>query len=290
MSHGKKKKKGITIVLCIFICLLGLLGSIFGSLRYAMRDQAIDTLTREWELSQMQITKIADRMSMAQFFVVMVMTPEIDAEGAERLLDAEYTRNFIAAKLKDFRDDLLVTNGKGLISFDDIEKLEEEYRDAVTEDLRYSVTPEDMERYETTWDNLGLGERFILGEYRERYPVPFAIISALLSNWFLALTAISTIGLGVGLWFLNGHSFSGHRVYGVVLLVIGVADCVVSMSCGLLADAVNKFINMRSNVMDLFFAPVSQMFLILGGIYTLFGVIFVLLSVIVKRRSTRPRL
>lgn len=288
MSH--RKKTGITLVLSIFICLLGLLASIFGSFRYAMRDQAIETLAKEWELSQMQITKIADRMSMAQFFVVMVMTPEIDAEGAERLLDAEYTRDFIAGKIKAIRDDLLYKTGEGQISFADIAKLEKENRDAVTEDLRYSVTTEDMERYEITWDNLGLGDRFTLGIYREHHPTLFAVVGALMSNWFLILTALSTIAAGAGLWFLNGRSFSGHRIYGVALLIVGVADCALALSHGLLADAVNRFINMRSNVMDLFFAPVGQMFLILGGILFLLGVISVLLFVWDKRRSAGPRL
>lgn len=287
MSH--RKKTGITIVLSIFICLLGLLASIFGSFRYAMRDQAIESFTKEWELSQMQITKIADRMSMAQFFVVMVMTPEIDAEGAERLLDAQYTREFIADKIKTIRDDLLYETGEGKISFADITKLEEENREKVTADLRYSVTAEDMERYEITWDNLGLEDRFTLGIYRENHQALFAVVRIFLSNWFLVLTTLAVIGTGAGLWFLNGHSLGGHIIYGVALLIVGLADCVLAASHGLMADGVNRFINMRSNVMDLFFAPVGQMFSVLGAIFILLGAVSILLFVIEKKRSTGPR-
>lgn len=288
MSH--RKKTGITITLSIFICLIGLLGSIAGSLRYAMRDRAIETLAREWELSQMQITKIADRMSMALFFVVMVDTPGIDGEGAERLLDAEYTRDFVAAKLKDYRDDLLKKTGKGKIDFDDIAQLEEENRDAVAQDLQYCVTPDDMERYETTWDNLALGEHFILDTYRNDHPVLFTAARIILSNGFLILTALLTVAVGAGLWFLNGHSLRGHRAYGIALLVPGIADCAMSASCGVMAETVNHIVDMRSNLMTLFFAPVSQMFLILGGIYVLLGVVFIVLSVLTKRKkkSARP--
>ena len=287
---SNRKKTGITIALSIFICLIGLLGSIAGSLRYAMRDRAIETLAREWELSQMQITKIADRMSMALFFVVMVDTPGIDGEGAERLLDAEYTRDFVAAKLKDFRDDLLKKTGKGRIDFDDIAQLEEEYRDAVIQDLQYSVTRDDMERYETTWDNLALGQRFILDTYRNDHPVVFAVARIILSNGFLMLTVLLTVAAGVGLWFLNGHSFRGYRAYGVALLIPGIADCAMSASCGFMAETVNHIVDMRSNLTPLFFAPVSQMFLILGGIYVLLGAVSIVLSVLTRRKkkSARP--
>lgn len=286
MSH--RKKTGITIVLSIFICLIGLLGSIAGSLRYAMRDKAIETLTKEWELSQMQITKLADRMSMAQFFVVMVDTPEINAEGAERLLDAEYTRNFIAAKLKDFRDDLLKKTGNGRMEFGDIAQLEEENKDAVTQDLQYYVTSDDMEKYEIIWDNLGLDERFILETYRGDRPTAFALARMVLSNWFLILTVLLTAAVGVWLWLLNGHNFSGHRIYGVALLLLGIADCAMSASSGWMADTVNRIVDMRSNLMALFFAPVGQMFLILGMISALLGAVSIVLSVLIKKKSARP--
>lgn len=285
-----RKKTGITIALSILICLIGLLGSITGSLRYAMRDRAIETLTKEWELSQMQITKIADRMSMALFFVVMVDNPGIDAEGAEKLLDAEYTRDFIAVKLKDFRDDLLKKTGKGRINFADIAQLEEENRDAVARDLQYRVTTDDMERYEIIWDNLALEEKFILDTYRGDHPALFSLARIVLSNAFLVLTALLTVAVGAGLWFLNGHSFRGHRIYGVALLILGAVDCAMSAAGGWMADAVNHIIDMRSNLMDLFFAPVSQMFLILGGIFALLGVVSIVLSVLTnrKRKSGRP--
>ena len=125
MNH--RRKTGITIIVSIFVCLIGLMGSFAGSLRYGLRNKAIETLAAEWELSQMQITKIADRMSMAQFFVVMVQTPGIEEQGAINLLDAEYTRHFIAEKIQEYRDDLLHRTGEGRIGFEDIAELEETY-------------------------------------------------------------------------------------------------------------------------------------------------------------------
>lgn len=153
MSH--RKKTAITILISILVCLIGLVGSFAGSLRYGMRDKAIETLATEWELSQMQITKIADRMSMAQFFMVMVYTPGIDEQGAINLLDAEYTRDFIASKIKDYRDDLLKKNGKGYIEFADIARLEEENQDAVQRTCSMLSPPRiwrDMRLYGTIWD------------------------------------------------------------------------------------------------------------------------------------------
>lgn len=281
MSH--RKKTAITILISILVCLIGLVGSFAGSLRYGMRDKAIETLATEWELSQMQITKIADRMSMAQFFMVMVYTPGIDEQGAINLLDAEYTRDFIASKIKDYRDDLLKKNGKGYIEFADIARLEEENQDAVQRDLQYAVTPEDMERYEIIWDNLGLSDRFVLANYRDERPGLFGLVGAILSNWFLILVVLLVAGAGVGLWFLNGHSFRRHGIYGVALLMLGAVDCVAAASSGWMAEAVNHFVNMRSNVMELFFSPVGEMFLILGLISALLGVILIILSVIAKR-------
>lgn len=288
MSH--RKKTGITILISILVCLIGLLGSFAGSLRYGMRDKAIKALATEWELSQMQITKIADRMSMAQFFVVMVQTPGIEEEGAINLLDAEYTRDFIAAKIRDYRDDLLKKNGKGYINFGDITRLEEENRDAVWHDLQYNVTSEDMERYETLWDNLGLEDRFILGIYRNDRPGVFGFIRVILSGWFLALVALLIIGAGIGLWFLNGHSVRKHRIYGMALLILGMMDCVAAVSCGWMAGAVNRIVDMRSNVMDLFFSPVSHMLLALGLISALLGVIMIVLSIMAKKRVRRKRI
>lgn len=285
MNH--RKKKILTIVISVFICLLGLAGSFAGSLRYGLRDKAIETLAAEWELSKMQITKIADRMSMAQFFVVMVGTPGIEEQGAIKLLDAEYTRDFIAAKIRDYRDDLLKKTGKGRIDFADIAELEETYREQVCQDLEYNVTADDMERYELLWENLGLGDRFILDEYRMKIPGMFGLVSAVLSNWFLAATVLLTVGGGVGLWFLNGRSFSGHGIYGAALLVLGILDCLAAASCDWMVDTINRVINMRSNVMELFFSPVGGMLLALGVAVALLGAGVIVLSVWDKMRRKR---
>lgn len=282
MNHRKRTVS--TIVFSIFVCLIGLTGSFAGSLRYGLRDEAIETLATEWELSQMQITKIADRMSMAQFFVVMVQTPGIEEQGAVNLLDADYTRNFIAAKIRDYREDLLKKTGKGRVDFADIAALEETCREEICRDLGYNVTAEDMERYEILWDNLGLDERFILDHYRENKPGIFGLAGALLSDWFLALAALLAAGGCVGLWFLNGRSFSGHRIYGTALLALGVLDCAAAAACELLADAVNRAVNMRSNVMDLFFAPVGDMLLLLGMFSAVLGAGLIVLSVWEKMR------
>lgn len=287
MNH--RRKTGITIIVCVFVCLLGLMGSFAGSLRYGLRDEAIETLATEWELSQMQITKIADRMSMAQFFVVMVQTPGIEEQGAINLLDAAYTRSFIAEKIRDYRDDLLKKTGEGRISFEDIAELEETYRDEVCRDLQYNVTADDMERYGIVWDNLALGEKFVLEEYRSERPGMFGFVSVILSGWFLALSVLLIAGAGVGLWFLNGHSFELHGIYGAVLLILGILDCVLSASCGLLADAINRIVNMRSNVMGLFFSPVGNMLLILGLASALLGVVVIAVSALTKKRMRRRR-
>lgn len=281
---GHRKKTGITIFLSLLVCLVGLAGSMAGSLRYALRDRAIDTLTREWDLSQMQITKIAAFMSMAQFFVVMVDTPGIQEEGAVRLLDASYTRDFIAAKLRDYREDLLTGNGKGQIDFAEIRQLEETHREEVCRDLQYSVTAEDMAKYEIIWDNLGLTDRTALEFYRMDRPEVLSMAGMLLSGWFLLLTVLFAAGTGVGLWFLNGHSFAGHGIYGGALLVVGILDCAAAVSCGWVAEAVNRFVDMRSNLMTLFFSPVSNMLLGLGVVSVLLGVFAIALSALEKRK------
>lgn len=285
MNH--RKKTVITIAFSIFVCLLGVVGSFAGSLRYGLRDKAIEKLATEWELSKMQITKIADRMSMAQFFVVMVGTPGIEEQGAKNLLDAEYTRDFIAAKIRDYRDDLLKKTGKGRIDFADIAELEETYRDEVCEDLQYAVTADDMERYEILWENLGLGDRFILDEYRNEMPVLFGFISVILSDWFLVLLVLLIVGGGVGLWFLNERSFCGHGIYGTALLVLGIMDCLAAASCDWLVDTINRVINMRSNVMGLFFFPVGNMLLALGMAVALLGAGVIVLSTWAKMRMKR---
>ena len=265
------------------------MGSFAGSLRYGLRNKAIETLAAEWELSQMQITKIADRMSMAQFFVVMVQTPGIEEQGAINLLDAEYTRHFIAEKIQEYRDDLLHRTGEGRIGFEDIAELEETYRDEVCQDLQYNVTADDMERYRIVWDNLALGEKFVLEEYRSDRPGMFGFASVVLSGWFLALSALLSAGAGVGLWFLNGHSFDRHGIYGTALLVLGIIDCAAAASCGLMADTINRIINMRSNVMGLFFSPVGNMLLALGLASALLGVVMIVVSVLTKKRIEKAQ-
>jgi len=285
MNH--RKKTVITIVFSIFACLMGLVGSFAGSLRYGLRDKAIETLAAEWELSQMQITKIADRMSMALFFVVMVQTPGIEEQGAINLLDAEYTRDFIAAKIRDYREDLLKKTGEGRIDFVDIAELEETYRDEVCRDLQYNVTADDMERYGIIWENLGLDDKFILENYRRERPVMFGFAAVVLSNWFLGLTVLLMVGGGVGLWFLNEHSFSGHGIYGTALLVLGIMDCLAAASCDWLVDTINHAINMRSNVVGLFFSPVGNMLLILGMAAAVLGAGVIVLSAWAKMRRKR---
>lgn len=284
MSH--RKKTGITIILSIFICLLGLLGSIAGSLRYAMRDSAIETLAEEWELSQMQITKIAAYMSMAQFLVVMMETPGIDEAGAVNLIDADYTKDFIASKIRDYRDDLLRNTGKGRISFSDLIQLEEENRDAVYQDLQYSITEADLERYWLTWDNLALTERSALEGYRSEKPVLFALAGMVLSVWFLTFVAIVCVpGAGAVFWYLYGRSFRGYGAYGMALILVGAVDCTVSLLRGSLVSLVNRIMDVRGNLMTLVFTPIVNMLLIIGVSSILVGMIAVVLRALaVKRR------
>ncbi|MDE6517514.1 MAG: hypothetical protein K2L18_06685, partial [Acetatifactor sp.] len=66
-------------------------------------------------------------------------------------------------------------------------------------------------------------------------------------------------------------------------------DCAAAASCGWMADAVNRIVDMRSNVMDLFFSPVGKMLLVLGMVSVSLGVIMIVLSVMAKRRARRRR-
>lgn len=283
MSH--RKKTGITIILSIFICLMGLLGSIAGSLRYAMRDSAIETLAQEWELSKMQITKIAAYMSMAQFLVVMMETPGIGEEGAINLIDADYTRDFIAAKIRDYRDDLLKNTGKGKVSFSELVQLEEENKDAVCQDLQYSLSEADLDRYELTWDNLALTERSALEAYRNDRPVLFALAGMVLSVWFLIAVAVLCVpGAGAAFWYLYGHSFKGYGAYGTVLVIVGVVDCIVAILRGSLVSFVNRTLDVRGNLMTLAFTPVANMLLIIGVLSILVGLIAFALRAFTKKR------
>ncbi len=283
MSHGKKT--GITVILSIFICLMGLLGSVAGSLRFAMRDSAIETLAQEWELSQMQITKIAAYMSMAQFLVVMMETPGINEEGVVNLLDADYTKKFIAAKIRDYRDDLLKNNGQGRISFSELVQLEEDNRDAVCQDLQYNLSAADLERYGITWDNLALTERSALAVYRDDRPVLFAFAEIVLSVWFLLIAALLCVpGAGAAFWYLHGHSFKGYHIYGIVLIIIGVVDCGAGLLRGSLVSLVNRRLDVRGNLMTLAFTPVANMLLFIGVLSILVGMMAFALRAFTKKR------
>lgn len=283
MSH--RKKTGITILLSIFVCLMGLLGSVAGSLRFAMRDSAIETMVEEWELSQMQITKIAAYMSMAQFLVVMMETPGISEEGTINLIDAAYTKDFIAAKIRDYRDDLLRNNGKGTIFFSELVQLEEENRDAVCQDLQYSISAADLERYEMIWDNLALTERSALANYRSQRPVLIAAAGVVLSVWFLIAAAVLCVpGAGAAFWYLYRHSFKGYGVYGMILVIVGAVDCIVSLLRGSLVSLVNHIMDVRSNLMTLAFTPAANMLLIIGVTSILLGMIAFALRANTKKR------
>ncbi|MCM1375263.1 MAG: hypothetical protein NC305_04645 [Lachnospiraceae bacterium] len=262
----------------IIICLVGLLGSIAGSVRYAMRDDAIDKLAVEWNLSQMQITKIAANLPMSYFLMLMMETPGIDEMGTGNLIDAEYTRDFIAQKLRDYRDDLLRNNKKGKIEFSELVMLDERFQEAVSQDLHYSLTEADLERYEMIWDNLAISERSMLENYRSERPILFAIIRVVLSGWFLALAALSVLGGGIGIWYLYGRSFRGHGVYGVALIVLGVADCVTAALCGSMAAAFNRMVDIHTNLTELALAPVSNVLWGVGAGAAVLGVAAVVLS------------
>lgn len=283
MSHGKKT--GITVILSIFICLMGLLVSVAGSLRFAMRDSAIETLAQDWELSQMQITKIAAYMSMAQFLLVMMETPGINEEGVVNLLDADYTKKFIAAKIRDYRDDFLKNNGQGRISFSELVQLEEDNRDAVCQDLQYNLSAADLERYGITWDNLALTERSALAVYRDDRPVLFAFAEIVLSVWFLLIAALLCVpGAGAAFWYLHGHSFQGYHIYGIVLIIIGVVDCGAGLLRGSLVSLVNRRLDVRGNLMTLAFTPVANMLLCIGVLSILVGMVAFALRAYTKKR------
>lgn len=280
---NRKKKTGITIVLSIIICLIGLLGSIAGSARYAMRDDAIEKLAVEWDLSQMQITKIAANLPMSYFLMLMMETPGIDDTGTGNLIDAEYTREFIAQKMRDYRDDLLKNNGKGKIEFSELVMLDERYQDAVSQDLQYRLTADDIERYEMVWDNLAISERSMLESYRSERPAVFALIRVVLSGWFLALAVLAVLGGGIGLWYLHGHSFRGHMAYGLALILVGVVDCVAAALLGSMAAAFNRFLDIHTNLTELALAPVGNVLWAVGAVAAALGVVAATLSRIAKK-------
>lgn len=284
MSHGKRT--GITIILSIFIGLMGLLGSIGGSLRYAMSDRAIETLAQEWELSQMLIDEIAADYTMAQFLMIMMDTPGIDAEGTKNLIEADYTKDFIAAKIRDYRDDFLNNTGKGKVYFEELVKLEEENRDAVCRDLKYNIRAADLEKYETYWNNLALTDHIDLSWCRSDHPVLFSLARVVVSGWFLAVVLVLCIpGAAAAFWYLYGHNFKAYGVYGMILAVVGVIDCIGALLCGNLASLINRIINIQSNLMTLVFTPVANMLLIVGVLSVLLGMIsFALRKLAEKRR------
>lgn len=281
MNH--KKKTGITIVLSIIICLIGLLGSVAGSARYAMRDDAIEKLAVEWDLSQMQITKIAANLPMSYFLMVMMETPGIDDTGTGKLIDAEYTRDFIAQKMRDYRDDLLKNNKKGKIEFSELVLLDERFQDAVSRDLQYSLTTADLERYEMIWNNLAISERSMLESYRSERPVLFALIRIVLSGWFLALAVLCVLSGGIGFWYLHGRSFRGYGVYGVALVVLGIADCAAAALRGSMAEAFNRFADIHTNLTELALAPASNMLWVVGAVVIMLGVVAATLSRLVRK-------
>lgn len=275
---NRRKKTGIAIVLSIIICLIGLLGSIAGSVRYAMRDEAIEKLAVEWDLSQMQITKIAANLPMSYFLMLMMETPGIDETGAGNLIDADYTRDFIAQKMRDYRDDLLKNNKKGKIEFSELVLLDERYQDAVSQDLQYSLTAGDIERYKMVWDNLAITERSMLEGYRSERPVLFAFLRIVLSGWFIVLAALFVLGGGIGLWYLHGRSFRGHMAYGAALILLGVVNCVAAALRGRMAAAFNRMADIHTNLTELALAPVGNVLWAVGVAAAALGVVAVVLS------------
>lgn len=282
MSH--KSKIGITVMISILVCLIGLVSSFAVSLRYGMRNKAIENLAEEWELSQMQITKIASYMSMAEFLVVMVQNPQITAEGTKNVLDAEYTRDFVAKKLRDYRDDLLHDNGAGIVPFSEIVELFREYEEVICRDLLYRIGDSDLETYEIFWDNLAITERTSLEYYRSDHRGLFALTRVILSGWFLVGSVLLIAGAGVGIWFLHGRSFRGFSTYGVALAVVGIADCTAAMLRDSMVSLVNCTIDMRSNLMMLIFTPIRNMLLIAGGIFVILGILAIVCRVFLKSK------
>lgn len=283
MSHGKRT--GITIILSIFIGLMGLLGSIGGGLRYAMSDRAIETLAQEWELSQMLIDDIAADYTMAQFLMIMMDTPGIDAEGTKNLIESDYTKDFIAAKIRDYRDDFLNNTGNGKVYFAELVKLEEENRDAVCRDLMYSISAADLEQYEAYWNNLALTDHSDLSWYRSDNAVLFSLARVMVSGWFLAVLLVLCVpGAAAVFWYLYGHNFKGYGVYGITLAVVGAIDCIGALLCGNLASLINRVMKIQSNLMTLVFTPVANMLLIVGVVSILLGIIAFALRILTENR------
>lgn len=282
MSH--RSKIGITVMISVLVCLIGLVSSFAVSLRYGMRDRAIENLAEEWELSQMQITKIASYMSMAEFLAVMVQNPQITAEGTENVLDAEYTRDFVAKKLRDYRNDLLHDNGAGNVPFSEIVELFREYEETICQDLLYHIGDSDLETYEMFWDNLAITERTSLEYYRSDHRGLFALVRVILSGWFLAISVLLIAGAGVGIWFLHGRSFRGFGTYGVTLAVVGIADCTAAMLRSSMVSLINCTIDMRSNLMTLIFTPICNMLLITGVSFLILGILAIVCRVFLKSK------
>lgn len=271
----------------IIAILLGMILSVFVSIRLCMVDSFLKILCNQMDVSHMQVRKVTGDATLSAYIAMMLETPEIDEAGITNLMRDVKFREFMYEKMVDYREDLLAKTGTGSITFDEVRSLYYENEDHFNELLGYSLSEEDLERYQLTWWTLAITERSCVDYMRFDHQGLLTILMIILSPEMFLIEALIILGLAFVIWKKYKESFKGMGILGFSLWLVSGMDVLISMCNPLIRKLINGKLGIQGEMLNAFLQRFSLILLVMAVCFFLAGLGCNLLCLFEKKLAQR---
>jgi len=281
------KKNAQTWGLGVIAIVLGVLISLFLSMRLCMTDSFLRNVADRMDLAQVQVRKVTGEANLAAYIAMMLETPGLDEQGIKAAMDDPLVRDFMYEKMKDYRTDVLSKNSAGKVTFDEIRTLYYENEDHFNEIMGYSISEDDLEKYQLIWWTLAITERSCLDYMRFDHQGMLTLLLVVLSPEGFILGAVVLAILGFCVWKKYKESFKGMGIYGFSLWLVGLINLMLFAMKPVWLFIANGKMGIKGNLVDFFVARFSQMMLLFAVVFFLVGFACNLLCLFEKKLAKK---
>lgn len=282
----------LSVLLSIFLVLLGISASMIFLLRHMVSEDGIDSAIKGLDIAEAKLCFLEGDDSSSLTIAELIrsnMEPELRQfmtdEGSKQLLDEKFVRRFVSNKVNDYVEDLLNNTGDGIIEMKEVEKLLEQNRDTIYKDTGLWIEEGEASLLVPQLEELL--DQTDLSLYRDENPQIFLLIRCFGSYWMAALFLLLAALLLAGIIALQDKKSRGLIYLGVDLTLVGIFGFAAGGMTGSLISLLNRTIGLGRNFWRTLLDPVKSMGMKQGGILVAAGVVLCLIYILLSRRSKK---
>lgn len=274
----------ISVLLSIFIVLLGFGASLVFLLRYMTSKEVIDNAIKKLDISEAKLRFIDEGDKTIAELLQSNIDPELrqflTKDRLEKLLGEKFVRNFVSGKANDYVEDLLKNTGEGIIEVDELEKLLEKNKDTISEDTSFYWETGEIHQLVKQFE--GSLDQTDLALYRDENPQIFMWIRIFgsygMAVFFLVLAAL----LLVLIIALQNKKLNALVYMGVTLILVGISNFAVGGMAGSQVSSLNRTIGLGRSFWKALLDPVKSRGMSQGIAFVAVGAVFCLVYILLR--------